>query len=83
MLAMNPQNSWGCCWMSRGPGAMPWIINAAIMMAGMAPEGSPRASMGTKAPDVAELLADSGPATPATAPWPNSSGCFDTRFSTA
>ena len=39
--------------------------------------------MGTKAPDVAALLADSGPATPATAPWPNSSGCFDSLRSIA
>ena len=39
--------------------------------------------MGTKAPEVAALFADSGPATPATAPRPNSSGCFDTLRSTA
>ena len=36
----------------------------------------PSASIGTKAPVEAALLADSGPATPATAPLPNSSGCF-------
>ena len=61
---------------------MPWIIIAASMMAGTAPEGRPSASIGTKAPDVAELLADSGPATPSMAPWPNRSGCFDRRRST-
>jgi hypothetical protein len=49
----------------------------------MGPDGTPRASIGTIAPDVAELLADSGPARPATAPWPNCSGRFDSRFSTA
>src|SRR5574341_2206415 len=56
---------------------------AASMTAGMGPEGTPRASIGTNAPEVAELFADSGPATPATAPRPNSSGRFDTRRSTA
>jgi len=34
----------------------------------------PSASIGTNAPVEAALFADSGPATPATAPWPNSSG---------
>jgi hypothetical protein len=53
------------------------------MTAGSAPEGTPSASSGTSAPDAAALLADSGPATPATAPLPNSSGCFDKRRSTA
>ena len=56
---------------------------AASMTAGIGPDGTPSASIGTIAPDVAELLADSGPATPATAPWPNCSGCRDQRFSTA
>ena len=53
------------------------------MTAGIGPEGTPSASIGTIAPEVAALLADSGPATPATAPWPNCSGCRETRFSTA
>ena len=47
------------------------------------PPGTPSASIGTKAPEVAALFADSGPATPATAPWPNSSGCFESFRSTA
>ena len=34
------------------------------------------------APAEAALLADSGPATPSMAPWPNSSGCRETFFST-
>ena len=58
MLAMTPQNIAGCSWISNGPGAMPWIIIAASMIAGTAPEGRPRASIGTSAPDVAELFAD-------------------------
>jgi len=81
--AMNPQKSSGCCLISSGPGDTPCTIIAASITAGIGPEGTPSASMGTKAPDVAELLADSGPATPATAPLPNSSGRLASRRSTA
>src|SRR4026207_1746996 len=42
-----------------------------------APAGNPSAGIGTKAPVDAALFADSGPATPATAPLPNSSGCLE------
>ena len=56
---------------------------AAIITAGMGPDGTPRASIGTKAPEVAELFADSGPATPSIAPCPNFSGCLETRRSIA
>ena len=68
---------------SCGPGGTPWISSAAISTAVTGPVGMPSASIGTKAPVEAALLADSGPATPATAPLPNSSGCFEMRFSTA
>ena len=81
--AMKPQKSAGCCWMRSGPGDTPWTMRAASITAGMGPEGTPSASMGTKAPEVAALFADSGPATPATAPWPNSSGRRESRRSTA
>ena len=43
----------------------------------------PRVSIGTMAPADAALFADSGPATPSIAPFPNSSGCLETFFSTA
>jgi len=43
-------------------------IIAAIITAGIGPDGTPSASIGTKAPEVAELFADSGPATPSMAP---------------
>ena len=43
----------------------------------------PSTSSGTIALPVVALFAVSGPATPAIAPWPNSSGCFEKRFSTA
>ncbi len=61
----------------------PWIISAPISTAVIGPVGMPSASIGTKAPVEAELLADSGPATPATAPLPNCSGCFEMLFSSA
>src|SRR5262247_1781095 len=53
------------------------------MTAGIGPDGTPNASMGTKAPEVAELLADSGPATPSIAPCPKRSGYLESRRSTA
>src|SRR5262245_30871920 len=81
--AMNPQKSFGFCWIRNGPGDTPWTIMAASSSAAMGTPGTPSASMGTKAPDVAALFADSGPATPATAPRPNSSGRFDTLRSMA
>src|SRR3990167_6520048 len=83
MDAMNPQNSSGCCLISSGPGDTPCTIIAASMTAGIGPEGTPSASIGTNAPDVAALFAASGPATPATAPFPNSSGRLESRRSTA
>ena len=53
-------------------------VSAIIMLAGI-----PRVKRGMKAPWLAELLADSGLATPSMAPVPNFSGCLDTFFSTA
>ena len=81
--AMKPQKSFGSCWMRSGPGDTPWTIMAASSSAAIGTPGTPSASMGTNAPEVAALFADSGPATPATAPRPNSSGCFETFRSTA
>src|SRR6059036_1038744 len=57
------------------------MSSAAISTAVTGPVGRPSASIGTKAPVDAALLADSGPATPATAPRPNSSGCLEKRIS--
>ena len=83
MEATKPQNTSGCSFTSVGPGATPWIISAAISTAVIGPVGRPSASIGTKAPVEAALFADSGPATPATAPLPNCSGCLERRRSTA
>jgi len=54
---------------------------AAIITAVTGLVGMPSASIGTKAPVAAALLADSGPATPSIAPLPKRSGCFDMRRS--
>ena len=51
------------------------------MIAAVADVGRPSASIGTSTPAAAALLAASGPATPSMAPWPNSSGFCDSRFS--
>ena len=83
MDATKPQNTSGCSLTSVGPTEMPCSIRAPISTAVIGLVGMPSASIGTKAPVEAALLAVSGPATPATAPLPNSSGCFDTRFSSA
>ncbi len=53
------------------------------MTAVVAEPGMPSVSIGTMAPAEAALLADSGPATPSMAPWPNSPGWRDTFFSSA
>ncbi len=81
--ATKPQKMLGCSFTNVGPGGTPWIISAAISTAVIGPVGRPSASIGTKAPVEAALFADSGPATPATAPLPNSSGCLETRRSIA
>src|SRR5262249_43948479 len=81
--ATNPQNTSGCSLTSIGPTETPWIISGPITTAVIGLVGMPRASNGTKAPVEAALFAVSGPATPATAPLPNSLGCFDTLRSIA
>ena len=80
MLAMTPQNMSGCWVINNGPALTPWIINEPRRIPMIGFGGMPRASMGTKAPPAAALLAVSGPATPAMAPFPNSSGCFGKLF---
>jgi hypothetical protein len=80
--AMMPQNSAGCSEATLGPGTMPWMIIAPIISAITGLAGMPSVKSGMKEVCAPALLADSGPATPAMAPWPNSSGCFETRFST-
>ena len=84
MLAMTAPEEVGCSWSSRGPRAdSRGSSGAPSSMAMTALAGMPRVSRGMKAPPVAALLADSGPATPSMAPVPNFSGCLETLFSTA
>jgi hypothetical protein len=52
------------------------------MTAAVAEVGRPNASSGTSAPAAFALFAAYGPATPSIAPFPNSSGCFESFFST-
>ena len=60
----------------------PWMSSAPSRIAVGGAKGMPRTKSGMKADWQAALLADSGPATPSIAPCPNSSGCFEMRFST-
>jgi hypothetical protein len=57
------------------------MIIAAIIMAIRGLLGMPSVSIGMNDVWAPALLALSGPATPAIAPWPKRSGCFDTFFS--
>jgi hypothetical protein len=68
--------------MTFGPGVIPWMMKAPASRAMIEFEGRPRVSSGMNDVWAAALLADSGPATPSIAPFPNSSGCFEARFST-
>ena len=79
--AMMPQNSAGCSLTTFGPGTMPWMIIAPIISAMTGFAGIPSVSSGMKLVCAPALLALSGPATPARAPRPNSSGVFDSFFS--
>ena len=53
------------------------------MIAAVAVVGRPSVSSGTSVPAADALFAASGPATPSIAPSPNSSLCFESRFSVA
>ena len=46
-----------------------------------APDGIPKFKSGTNEACAPALFADSGPATPSMAPWPNLSGVLDIFFS--
>ena len=76
MEAITPQKTSGCSTIRNGPGLTPLMSRQAKIMAMAAFPGIPRVSRGMKEELDAALLADSGPATPAMAPCPNSSGCF-------
>ena len=81
MLVTVPQKSSGFFSIIMGPGVIPWIISAPSRMPMTALAGMPSVSSGMKAACAAALLAASGAATPAIAPWPNCSGVLEMRFS--
>ena len=83
MLATMPQNIPGRSVMICGPGWMPWIVKAPIISAITALPGMPNVSIGMNEVCAPALLADSGPATPSTAPRPNRDGSRATFFSSA
>jgi hypothetical protein len=62
--ATTPQKTSGCSVMRKGPGWTPWMRSAAKIIAIDAFPGIPSVRSGMKEVLAAELLADSGPATP-------------------
>ena len=68
---------------SSGPGWMPYCWKPVRMIAAVADVGRPSVSSGISAVVTDALFADSGPATPSIAPWPNSSWRFDSLRSVA
>ena len=74
--AIMPQNRSGFLVMTSGPGWMPWMIMAPTISAMTALDGIPSVSIGMNDVWAAALLADSGAATPSTAPLPNPRGAW-------
>ena len=66
---------------NNGPTFMLFAISSAANIAVIAPVGTPSNSTGRNPTWEAELLADSGPATPGKNPVPNFSGVFEINFS--
>ena len=62
-----------------GPGINPWINSPPRSAAVTALPGMPKVSMGIRLPPTTPLLAASAEHTPSMAPFPNSSGVFETR----
>ncbi|MCY1426129.1 hypothetical protein D9M71_419410 [compost metagenome] len=79
--AIKPQTMSGCCWNSRGPGVMLYRVKAPIITAVVPEPGTPRVSIGTRAPQHAAPMAVSGAARPRLSPWPNLPLAPATRFS--
>ena len=79
--ATMPQNRLGRSVITCGPGWIPWMVMAPIMSAITALPGMPNVSIGMNEVWAPALLADSGPATPSTAPWPKRDGSRAAFFS--
>ena len=72
--ATKPQTTSGLSKNSIGPAWISNIKKAPNITAVVADPGTPKANIGTKAPALAALFADSGPATPFISPFPKFSG---------
>jgi hypothetical protein len=81
MLAMIAQMRVDSFDISWGPGCRPYMVKTNSSSAVVGDPGMPRVNSGTMPPPTPALLAASGPATASMAPLPNSSGFFDSRFS--
>jgi len=68
MLAISPQNNPGRSVITRGPGAIPWTINAPIIIAMVGLPGMPSVSIGMNDVCAPALFAASGAATPRMSP---------------
>ena len=69
--------------MTEGPGWMPWMVMAPIIMAMTGLDGMPSVSMKMNDVCAPALFADSGPAAPSMAPRPNWLACLETFLSSA
>lgn len=69
--AIKPQTTSGLSVNSKGPGVMFKVINNASSTAVVPDPGTPKVSIGTRAPPAAELLPASGAAIPLGSPLPN------------
>ncbi|MNJ46447.1 hypothetical protein D3C77_415760 [compost metagenome] len=69
--AIRPQTMSGCCWNNSGPGVMLYRVRAPIITAVVPEPGTPRVSIGTRAPQQEAPMAVSGAARPRLSPWPN------------
>ncbi|MOA13235.1 hypothetical protein D3C78_1332750 [compost metagenome] len=68
--AIRPQTMSGCCANSIGPGVMLYKVSAPIITAVVPDPGTPRVSMGTRAPQQEAPIAVSGAAKPRLSPLP-------------
>ncbi|MNN77442.1 hypothetical protein D3C81_1939040 [compost metagenome] len=69
--AIRPQTISGCCSNSSGPGVMLYRVSAPIITAVVPEPGTPRVSIGTRAPQQDAPMAVSGAARPRASPLPN------------
>ena len=79
--AIKPHTTSGFCLNKSGPGVTSSVINIANKTAVVPDPGTPKASIGTKAPPAAALFPASGAATPLSSPLPKVSSLLEIFFS--